>query len=144
MNAKKILFATDFSEASQAALHYAEMMARDTKATLIILHVQEPIITYAMGDAPLALDTEQPEVNKMLEQVVPHDLTIPYEHRLEVGSPADEIVQAAEDEHADLIVIGTHGRTGLSRLLMGSVAETVVRRATCPVITLRQPQAKGH
>lgn len=138
MNAKKILFATDFSEASQAALEYAEMLARDNQAALLILHVQEPIITYAMGETPLALDTEQPEVAKRLQGVVPHDPTVPFEHRLVVGSPADEIVQIADSEHVDLIVIGTHGRTGLSRLLMGSVAEVVVRRATCPVLTLRQ------
>ena len=74
----------------------------------------------------------------MLEAVVPTDPTVPYEHRLITGDPATAIARLAEEEQADLIVMGTHGRTGLTRLLMGSVAEAVVRRAPCPVLTYKQ------
>jgi len=62
-----------------------------------------------------------------------------FEHKLLVGDPASAIVEAAEEENVDLIVLGTHGRTGLTRLLMGSVAENVVRKAKCPVLTVKHP-----
>ena len=70
--------------------------------------------------------------------VVP-DSNVPVERRLLAGDPADAIIRLAESEHIDLIVMGTHGRRGLSRLLMGSVAESVVRVAPCPVLTVKQP-----
>jgi len=73
------------------------------------------------------------------EMAVPEG-SVPYEHRLLVGDPAGTIVGLAEEEHVDLIVMGTHGRTGLSRVLLGSVAEAVVRRASCPVLMVKQPQ----
>ena len=72
---------------------------------------------------------------------MPTDPTVPVVHKLLVGDPAEAIVQQAEAEHADMIVMGTHGRTGLTRMLMGSVAEAVVRRAACPVLTVKQPAA---
>ena len=138
MNARKVLFATDFSDASQSALKYAEMLARDTKALLLIVHVQERVIHYNLGDMQLPLDEPNPESAERLKAVVPSDLSVAFEHRLVLGLPADEILSLAESEHVDLIIMGTHGRTGLTRLLMGSVAEAVVRRAPCPVFTLRQ------
>jgi nucleotide-binding universal stress UspA family protein len=76
----------------------------------------------------------------MLHAVVPTDPSIPFEHKLMTGDPAAEIVRLAESEGADMIVMATHGRTGLRRLLMGSVAEAVVRRAACPVLTVKQSQ----
>ncbi len=79
-----------------------------------------------------------PEIRKMLEAVVPADKDIKYEHHLVLGTPAEDIVRIASEQNADLIVIGTHGRTGLKRVLMGSVAEAVMRRATCPVLTVKQ------
>ncbi|MEK7715145.1 MAG: universal stress protein, partial [candidate division NC10 bacterium] len=69
---------------------------------------------------------------------------IPVRWALEVGVPFEEIVKAAEKEGADMIVMGTHGRSGLNRLLLGSVAERVIRLAPCPVLTVRQPQGKEH
>ena len=77
----------------------------------------------------------------LLEKIVARDARagFVYEHRLVTGDPASSIVNLAEMEGADLIVMGTHGRTGFSRLLMGSVAELVVRRAKCPVLTFKQP-----
>jgi nucleotide-binding universal stress UspA family protein len=78
----------------------------------------------------------------MLEDVKPADASVPFTHRLTMGDPAGEIVRIAEDEGAELIVLGTHGRTGVTRLLMGSVAEVVVRRAPCPVLVYRETPAR--
>jgi len=72
---------------------------------------------------------------------VPSDPSVSFEHKLLAGDPAAAIVEAADQENVDLIVLGTHGRTGLTRLLMGSVAENVVRKAKCPVLTVKHPSA---
>lgn len=141
MNAKKILFPTDFSTSSDAGLRQATSLARDSGATLIIAHVEEPPIAYGGGEMYYGVpDPNNEQIAAMLKAVVPTSPDVPYEHRLVVGDPAMEIVRLAEELGADLIVMGTHGRTGLQRLLMGSVAEAVVRRATCPVLTFKEPQ----
>jgi universal stress protein A len=140
MNARKILFPTDFSPASQEALHWATSLARDSGATMIIIHVEEPPMAYGGGEMYLGVeDISRDELRKSLVQVVPPDQAVRFEHKLLVGDPATAIVEAAHQEGADLIVLGTHGRTGLTRLLMGSVAEAVVRNAGCPVLTVKQP-----
>jgi nucleotide-binding universal stress UspA family protein len=77
----------------------------------------------------------------MLHAVRPTDPSVPYEHRLLTGHPAEEIVRFADEADCELIVMGTHGRTGFKRLLMGSVAEAVVRRARCAVLTFKLPHA---
>jgi universal stress protein A len=139
MHARKILFPTDFSPASTDALAWATSLARDSGATMVIIHVEEPPMAYGGGE--LYLDVEEndrEELRKALVNVVPLDADVPFEHKLLVGDPATSICETAENEHADLIVMGTHGRTGLTRLLMGSVAEAVVRRANCPVLTVKQ------
>ena len=139
MNYKKILFATDFSPASETALQYATSLARDSGATLLIAHVEELPMPYAGGEMYFAQpEYPNPEIRRMLDDVVPTDKNVRYEHRLVMGSAADDIVRIAEEEEADLIVIGTHGRTGLKRVLMGSVAECVMRLAKCPVLTIKQ------
>ncbi len=79
------------------------------------------------------------ELKKMLQDVVPSDPQVGCEHRLVSGDPAGAITRLAESEGVDMIVLGTHGRTGISRLVMGSVAEAVVRHSPCPVLTFRQP-----
>ena len=141
MNARKILFPTDFSTLSDAALTHATTLARESGATLLIVHVEEPPAAYGMGEMYYGIpDPDDTALHEMLHDVVPTDPKVPCEYRLLVGHPADEIVALAEKEKVDLIVMGTHGRTGLTRLLMGSVAELVVRRATCPVITFKAPQ----
>jgi universal stress protein A len=139
MNYKKILFATDFSEASTGALQYATSLARDSGAALLIVHVEELPLPYAGGEMYLAQpEYPNPEIRKMLDSVVPPDKTVTFKHRLVLGVAADDIVKTAEEEGADLIVMGTHGRTGLMRVLMGSVTEAVMRHAPCPVLTIRQ------
>jgi nucleotide-binding universal stress UspA family protein len=144
MDFKKILFATDFSPASEAALKFDTELARDSKALLLITHVEELPMPYAGGEMYFAQpEYPNPEVKKMLEAITPPDKSVRYEHRLVMGTAADDIVRVADEEGADLIVIGTHGRTGLMRVLMGSVAESVMRLATCPVLTVKQAQKKA-
>jgi universal stress protein A len=142
MTFKKILFPTDFSHTGDAALATAAALARENGATLYIVHVQEPPAFYGGGEMYYGmLDPTTDELAKMLEEVVPPG-DLQYEHRLLTGDPAGALVQFAEDEGMDLIVLGTHGRSGLSRLLMGSVAEAVVRRAKCPVLTFKPPHVE--
>ena len=141
MRFTKILFPTDFSHTGDAALAMAASLARDNDATLYIVHVQEPPAYYGGGEMYYGmLDPTTDELAKLLEDIVPPDPTVKYEQHMLTGDPACALVNFAETEHIDLIVLGTHGRGGLSRLLMGSVAEAVVRRATCPVLTFKQPQ----
>lgn len=141
MVAKKILFSTDFSTSGDAALDWATSLARDTGARLLILHVQEPPIVYGYGAAYYGVvNPDLDQQREMLEKIVPKDSSVAYEHHLVEGTPAEAIVRFADRQGVDLIVMGTHGRTGLSRALMGSVAEAVVRHASCPVLTFRQPE----
>ena len=142
MRFEKILFPTDFSHTGDAALAMATSLARDNDATLYIAHVQEPPAFYGGGEMYYGmLDPTASELIKMLEDVKPVDPSVRYEHRMLTGDPAGALVDFAKQEHIDLIVLGTHGRSGLSRLLMGSVAEAVVRRAECPVLTFKHTHA---
>lgn len=138
MRAKKVLFPTDFSTHSDAALEHAASLAREDGGKLLILHVEEPPAVYGAGEMYYGIpepDTDQLE--RMLHAIVPAESQVAYEHRLVIGDPATEIVRVAQEEGVDMIVMSTHGRTGLRRLLMGSVAEAVVRRAPCAVLTLK-------
>lgn len=138
MTTRKILCPVDFSTLGQAALETATSLARDRGSKLLIAHVQEPSLAYIGGE--FYYGVEEPsrgELEKMLRAVVPTDPNVGYEHRLVTGEPAQTIVDLAETEGVDMIVLTTHGRTGLSRLLMGSVAEEVVRKANCPVLTIK-------
>ena len=138
MAQKTILFPTDFSTASDAALPHAEALARQKSASLLILHVEEPPLAYGAGELYYGLPEPSSErILKMLEEVKPTDPSVPFTHRLTMGDPAGEIVRIAAEEGVDMIVLGTHGRSGISRMLMGSVAEGVVRRASCPVLVSR-------
>jgi universal stress protein A len=145
----RVLVPIDFSPSSRAALEYGTFLAGKLGAELIVLHVWEP--PGYVGPDTLALlpvaagqpgwDQTRAEVMREVElflgkaSVRPTDLRV----RVEAGEPSDAILLAAKDGGADLIVMGTHGRTGLSRLLIGSVAEAVLRRAACPVLTIRVP-----
>lgn len=143
MKPKTILFPTDFSHASDEVLPHATALARDSGATLIILHVEEPPVAYGGGELYYGIaEPNTDALKKMLENIKPADPKVPCVHRMVTGDPATEIVRVATDEHADLIVMSTHGRSGLTRVLMGSVAELVVRRAPCPVLTFKQPAEK--
>jgi nucleotide-binding universal stress UspA family protein len=138
MNVKKILFPTDFSHFSNEGLKLATSLARDNDATLFIVHVQEPSTAYAGGEMYYGLsEPNTHRLQEMLKGVVPDDPAVSCEHRLIIGDPALALVRFAKDEAMDLIVMGTHGRRGVMRMLMGSVAEVVVRRAPCPVLTFK-------
>jgi nucleotide-binding universal stress UspA family protein len=143
MAGKTILFPTDFSTASDAAMVHAEALAKASQAKLLIIHVEEPPLAYGGGELYYGLPEPNSErIQQMLEDVRPRDTAVPYEHRLTMGDPAGEIVRIAAEEGAEMIVLGTHGRTGVTRLLMGSVAEAVVRRAPCPVLVYREMPAR--
>ena len=143
MAQKTILFPTDFSHAGDAALVHAEALARQQGARLLIVHVEEPPLAYGGGELYYGIPEPSSErILEMLEDVKPADAAVPFTHRLTMGDPAGEVVRLAEEEHADMIVLGTHGRTGLTRLLMGSVAEAIVRRAPCPVLVYRETAEK--
>lgn len=149
MKMNKILFATDYSEANKQALEFATSLARDTGASMLIAHVTDRE-QYPVGEPCDEQPEPDPAETHDLKTVLPTDPQVPYEHRLvygepgsaEIVKPADEIVKLAKQEQVDAIVLGTHGRTGLSHLLMGSVAESVVRNAPCPVVTIKQPDVK--
>ncbi len=133
-----ILVPTDFSTASDAVLPQAEALAKQKSASLLILHVEEPPLAYGSGELYYGLPEPNSErILKMLEDVRPADQNVAFTHRLAMGDPASEIVRIAAEEGVEMIVLGTHGRSGLTRMLMGSVAETVVRRAPCPVLVYR-------
>lgn len=144
MGTKKILLPVDFSTCSNDALPRAAALARDQGATLLIMHVQEPPMAYGGGGMYYgAVDPDLESLQAMLEEIVPDDPEIPVEYRMEMGEPADAIVRVAQEEEVDIIVMGTHGRTGLKHLLLGSIAEAIVRRAPCPVMTVKHPPEKG-
>lgn len=134
---KRIVHPTDFSTGSEAAFELACSLARDYGATLVVCHVVPPPSAVIEGVVITIPVSEQAEARNRLSCVRASDRLINVVHRLETGDPAHEILRVAEEDHADLIVMGTHGRGGLSRLLMGSVAEAVMRKAPCPVITVR-------
>ncbi|MBM4059244.1 MAG: universal stress protein, partial [Planctomycetes bacterium] len=139
MAAKTILFPTDFSTASDAALVHAEAIAKQSGCSLLIVHVEEPPLAYGGGELYYGLPEPNSErIQKMLETVKPRAADVPFEHRLIMGDPAGEVVRIASEADCEMIVMGTHGRTGLTRLLMGSVAEQIVRRAPCPVLVFRE------
>ncbi|MER3416796.1 MAG: universal stress protein [Gemmataceae bacterium] len=136
---RTILHGTDFSEHSAYALELASALARDYGARLVLVHVAPPPVVF-YGESALPLEPKEylQSVREKLEQI-PVGEDIPVERVLLEGDAVDGILRTAEDKGADLIVLGTHGRTGLGRLLLGSVAEQVVRRANCPVLTVRVP-----
>lgn len=140
--AKKILFAADFSESCEPCLAYASELARLTGGTMIIAHVEDT--GRATGEAQLYEGIPEPGLppQELLDALAPPDPNVRVERLLLKGKPAEELVIAAEAHGADLIVMGTHGRRGFRRWIMGSVAEEVVRKSTCPVLTYRQVPAQ--
>jgi universal stress protein A len=145
MNTQRILVPYDFSDYSRAALDYAGRLAIDSDARVFILHVDElldaRISAVAAVDWPGVYESSWEKrrrtVNRQLVKLVPHNSPVFYEHHCVMGSPANEILAFAERSNIDLIVMGSHGRTGLSRLTIGSVAEKVMRASKCPVLILK-------
>ena len=145
---QKILLPTDFSEYSAAATKYACELATKFDAELHLLHTLETHLTstpgFGMGLAlPNYINESKAAAEKSLAGVLDakwaESRTVI--HAIVEGSPKVEIIQYARKQNIDLIVLATHGRTGLPHVLMGSVAESVVRTAPCPVLTVRP---EGH
>ena len=156
--AKKILAPTDLSELSQAGVRYALEMARAEGAELLIYHVVGPEEAtpyfYEVGSDEYPSAVEYRPVSEIVEErrrvlakflrenfgdVVPN---VKIRQEVEVGGPYRKIVEKAVKEGADLIVMSTHGRTGLLHLLIGSVTEKVVRHAACPVLSVRPKETR--
>ena len=137
---RTILHPTDFSPQSGYAFQLACALARDYVAHLIVLTVQPPEIVYGEGFVlPPDPEVVRKGLQEQLDRLQPPDPAIRVERILEEGDPVQEILHTARETHADIIVMGTHGRTGVGRLLMGSVAEAVLRKAPCPVLTVKAP-----
>ena len=143
MMLRSVLVPLDFSDVSEAALVYARNLARTYGARLHVMHVMEndflrPVASdphvHAEAMARHLADKLTDEDQRMFQAVAVMRKS---------DAPADEIVQYAESEHIDLIVMGTHGRKGVAHFFVGSVAEQVVRSAPCPVLTMRPPRGQA-
>ena len=143
---KKILVPTDFSECSAAAVSYGRALATAFGAELHLLHVVQDPYTQPWAaeafPAPLGdlLQEWEQQAEARLKTLIPETERATSIAATVIGSPFYEIVRYAAEHNVDLIVIGTHGRGPLGHMLLGSVAEKVVRKAPCPVLTVRQAQ----
>ena len=137
---KTVLVATDFSPPSDAALAYGRALARTFGASLHLLHVVENYFLRPTAAAPYMI--QEARTRMLDEQLNDEDRQqLGARTTLEISDePADAIAGYAKAQKIDLIVMGTHGRSGLERLLVGSVAEHVIRTAPCPVLTVRHPE----
>jgi universal stress protein A len=143
-NIDKILLAIDFSDSSQNACQYALTLASQFNSKLLILHViNEPVDLRGFYVPHISFDRLEQEIEegarKMMDQFVPKAMGsfTNFETCIVSGIPYDEILKKADDDQVSMIVLGTHGRTGIDHLLFGSTAERVVRTAKCPVLTVR-------
>jgi nucleotide-binding universal stress UspA family protein len=144
MQIKTILFPTDYSNGARAAMDHAISLAKDYQAKLILLYVIQDIsiaewyIPSSISAGELIEDMQKSawqEMDKWFAEVSKQVNDV--EKMVVRGVPFVEIIQTAKERNADLIVIGTHGRTGIDHMLFGSTAEKVVRKAACPVLTVR-------
>jgi nucleotide-binding universal stress UspA family protein len=145
---RRILVPTDFSPYSEVALTYAGAFAEKFHADLFLLHVVQDLALFVpdlVGAAPPLLPTLEQLTTPVREAfdrlVAEHHLQhLPIHPEVREGTPAAEIVRLAKEQEIDLIVMGTHGHTGLAHVLLGSVTEKVVRQAPCPVLTVHHPE----
>ena len=139
---KNILFATDFSEASQAALPYAAAIARRYDSQLHVAHIMSPasyIIPSLPGD-PVTLDSiheaARADARQRMEAVASHLKTVPHHTYVREGDVWESLADLIQTHEIDLLVVGTHGRTGVQKLILGSKAEEILRLVPCPVLTV--------
>lgn len=147
----KVLVPVDFSECSRKALQKAAGLVTAFDAELTVLHVWEPplyifpeVMVQVPGERNQSLEEyarqrAEEEMESFLDETLASDLREKVKTQVECGHPYHAIVDAARDGGHDLIVMGTHGRRGLPHLLIGSIAEKVVRHAPCPIMTVREP-----
>jgi nucleotide-binding universal stress UspA family protein len=146
MHIRSILLPTDFSECAECALPYATQLARQADAKIICLYVVEAMMP-PVGYAPVAEPLPAVDVSEQLQHSAERELPklatreecagLQVEELIVHGEAAVEIVRVAREREVDLIVISSHGRTGLGRMLFGSTAESVVRHAHCPVLVVK-------
>ena len=138
---KSVMVATDFSPLSEKAIDYAVMIAKQFGAKILIMHVLDPI-TVTTTDALMFSDNSE-ALRKMAEEMMKNladilkEKGVSIETALLKGAAASEIISKAAQAGVDVIIMGTHGRKGIEHLILGSVAEKVVRSATCPVMVVR-------
>lgn len=141
---RTILVSTDLSDRSLYAVPVARSLAKQLGARVVFLYVVEQAHVIA---SPIAFEGDQltPVENgrhhallERLRELLPEEPGVKVDYIVRDGGACDEILKVADETQCDLIVMSTHGRTGLDRLVMGSVADAVMRRATCPVLTVRQ------
>src|SRR5262245_9486901 len=147
MQIKTILVPHDFSEYAAHALTWAVELAKRYQAKLILFHAVPVFSRTGYPEGMFLLDLAKIETEtiadaekRLREVVAATGLTGVVETKVVVGDAMWEICQAAEREHADLVIMGSHGRTGLAHIVLGSVAERVVRHVSCPVLVARKPQ----
>lgn len=133
MRVARILVPTDFSGTANKAFRYAAVLSKTTGASLIALHVIAPVYYLEPADAASLVREARAVAQKEFGKLKP----APARAMIQEGIPHDVIAAAAQTVGADLVVMGTHGRSGFNRLMLGSVAENVVRHAPCPVLTVR-------
>lgn len=138
-----ILFPTDFSDEAAHALEVARSLARDHQAKIVLMHATMPVAAVEVYIAQPDIDELRAQSLKQLKAVAAGISDIPVETEVLMGEPGQMIIGLAEKLSADLIVMGTHGRGGVSRLLLGSVADYVLRHAPCPVLTIK-PGTERH
>ncbi len=148
VSVSSILCPVDFSEGSRAALCYAATLADYFGARLTVITVDDPLLANAAAMAilepPLAVQSEA-ELRRFSDDVLPHLATraTMLDFRVATGKPATEILRAANQTHADLIVTGSHGRSGLQKMFFGSTTERVLRETTVPVLVTREERPAG-
>lgn len=138
MSSHRILVPIDFTPSSDEALKTAITLAQGSGSGLLVVHVvePEPLVEHSEYLHPCPTESMK-ELQRMLDRLAGTAEGVRHEQRLLEGPAADAILDLAEAEHVDSIVLGTHGRRSINRLLMGSVAEAVVRRAQCPVLVVK-------
>ena len=145
-NIKKVLVPVDFSDYSKSSLKYAVNLAKQFNAEVCLIYVVEPMVyppDFSMGQIAIpSVDIEMDkraleELNNLAKKEIPPD--IKSKVIVKTGKPFVEIIETASEENVDLIIIATHGHSGIEHVLFGSTAEKVVRKAPCPVLTLREP-----
>jgi nucleotide-binding universal stress UspA family protein len=137
MHTKHILCPLDLSTKSLEAIEVATSLAKADSGRVTFLYVAIPELPTESGYAAIEMEAAARAAQHELSQIRPADPAVTYQHEVRRGDPATEIVKYANEHHVDMIILTTHGRSGISRLLMGSVAEHVIRKAHCPVLTLR-------
>lgn len=151
MQLRSILVPTDFSDCASHALSYATDLARDANASILCVHVVEPVMP-TVGYTGITEPLPVADLSEQLEDSATRELPkigdseecagLEVEEIIVHGDAASEIVRVAKERGVDLIVVSSHGRTGLGRILFGSTAEAIVRHASCPVLVVKPPPEK--